>query len=148
MSARLGRRPDPNTWPRNSPAYHAAKRVVYALAGLTAATSTLTTKRPTVAQAFDLLDRADTLARAIQVLTLVEGEAAPPPRTAAAIAAEVAAHGRAIASITSGYRTFVPDLATLSGARRLSTALCRSIAALEAIERKNNNMEFPDETKS
>jgi hypothetical protein len=97
-----------------------------------------------VAQAFDLLDRADTLARAIQVLTLVQGEAAPPPRTAAAIAAEVAAHGRAIASITSGWRSFVPDLATLSGARRLSTALCRSIAALEALERQHDTEESPD----
>lgn len=145
MSAHLGRPPNPDTWPRNSPAYHAAKRVVYALAGLTKATATLTTRRPTVAQAFDLLDRADSLVRSIEVLTLVEGEAAPPPRTAAAIAAEVAAHGRAIASITSGWRSFVPDMATLSGARRLSTALCRSIAALEALERQHDTEESPDE---
>lgn len=141
----MSRRPDPETWPRQSPAYHAAKRVVYALAGLTKATATLTTRRPTVAQAFDLLDRADSLVRAIEVLTLVEGEAAPPPRTEAAIAADVASHGRAMAAITSGWRSCVPDLSTLSGARRLSTALCRSIAALEAIERQHDTEETPDE---
>jgi hypothetical protein len=117
---------------------------VYAIAGLTKATSTLTTRRPSLDETYRLIERVDGLLRALEVLTLPE-EVEAAPVTAATIAAEVTGHGRAMAAITSGWRSCVPDLATLSGARRLSTALCRSIAALEVIERQHDTEETPDE---
>lgn len=137
MNSPLGRRPNPETWPRNSPAYHAAKRAVYAIAGLTKATATLTTRRPTVAQAFDLLDRADSLARAIEVLTLVDGEATPPPRIAANIAAHIADTSRALTGTTAAWRHYLPDLHAQNAAVRMTSELSRSLAALAALERQN-----------
>lgn len=144
MIAHLGRRPNPETWPRNSPAYHAAKRACYAIAGLTKATATLQTRRPTVAQAFDLLDRVDTLARAIQVLTLVDGEATPPARTAATIAAHVANTSRSLAGTAAGWTNYLPDLHAQNAAVRMTSELARSLAALAALERQNPK-EFPDD---
>lgn len=145
MNSPLGRRPNPETWPRNSPAYHAAKRVVYAIAGLTKATATLQTRRPTVAQAFELLDRADSLVRSIEVLTLVEGEATPPPRTAAAIAAHVADTSRALAGTAAAWRNYLPDLHAQSAAVRMTSELSRSLSALAALERQHDTEESPDE---
>jgi len=115
----------------------AASRITYGLASLAKAWAPFERKRPTVAQAFDLLERADYLVRAIEVLTLVEGEAAPPPRTAANIAAHIADTSRALTGTTAAWRHYLPDLHAQKAAGRMTSELARSLAVLAALERQN-----------
>ena len=96
-------------------------------------------------QLFDMIERLESVARALQQLTLPEDSAPPPPCTAASLAVHVSDAGRAITSLTAGWRQHLPDPNAQQDALRLSNAICRSLVQLAAIERRK---ETTDETKS
>lgn len=136
MNARTGRRPDPDCWRRGSLHAAAASRACSGLAALTVASATLRTRRQSLQQLFDMIERLESVARALQQLTLPEDSAPPPPCTAASLAVHVSDAGRAITSLTAGWRQHLPDPNAQQDALRLSNAICRSLVQLAAIERR------------
>lgn len=136
MNARTGRPPDPDCWRRGSLHAAAASRACSGLAALTVASATLRARRPSLQQLFDMIERLESVARALQQLTLPEDATPPPPCTAASLAARVADAGRAVTSLTAGWRQHLPDPNAQQDALRLSNEICRRLVQLAAIERR------------